>query len=182
MTSYPDFHLDVAQNQYLTEGAAEVNAILTVSARAPDESQMTTSAAEVIIVDCSASMHRPSKLNAAKHATVAAIDAIRDGVAFAVVAGNEAARVVYPTVPGAFPPTAPSPSAPVLAIADERTKAAARRAVSGLQASGGTAMGRWLWLADQLFAASLYDIRHAILLTDGRNDSQAPKELNATLE
>lgn len=169
MTSYPEFHLDVAQNQYLAEGAAEVNAILGVSARAPEESLFTASAAEVVILDCSASMHRPSKLNAAKQATVAAIDAIRDGVQFAVVAGNEAARVVYP-------------SQAELAVADSRTKAAARRAVEGLQAGGGTAMGRWLWLADQLFAAGQADIRHAILLTDGRNDSQAPKELNATLE
>lgn len=182
MTSYPEFRLDIAQNQYLMEGAAEVNAILTVGARAPEPGEHTVSAAEVVIVDCSASMHRPSKLNAAKQATVAAIDAIRDGVAFAVVAGNEAARVVYPPSAVVFPPSTPSPNAPELAIADEHTKAAARRAVFELQAGGGTAMGRWLWLADQLFSAGQADIRHAILLTDGRNDSQAPKELAATLE
>jgi hypothetical protein len=169
MTSYPEVRLDVAQNQYLAEGAAEVNAILTVSSRAPDPAKLTVPAAEVVIVDCSASMHRPSKLNAAKQATVAAIDAIRDGVSFAVVGGNEAAHLIYP-------------QAPELAIANEYTKAAAREAVAGLSAGGGTAMGRWLWLADQLFSGSHAEIRHAILLTDGRNDSQPPKELKATLE
>lgn len=169
MSSYPEFRLDVAQNQYLPEGGTEVDAILTVAARAPEPAQVTVSAAEVVIVDCSASMHRPSKLTAAKQATIAAIDAIRNGVAFAVIAGNEAAHPVYP-------------QGPELAIANEYTKAAAREAVLGLRAGGGTAMGRWLWLADQLFAGSSAEIRHAILLTDGRNDSQAPQELTNTLE
>src|SRR5690606_7953498 len=172
MTSYPEFQLEVAQNQYLAPGATEVNAVLTVTADAPEEGQFTTSAAEIVIVDCSASMYRPSKLNAAKQATIAAIDGIRDGVEFAVIAGNESAKVVYP----------PKHEGLTLARADEETKAAARDAVARLVPSGGTAMGRWLWLADQLFATSTAEIRHAILLTDGRNDSQAPKELTATLE
>src|SRR5690606_35209601 len=84
MPSYPEFQLEVAQNQYLAPGATEVNAVLTVTADAPEEGQFTTSAAEIVIVDCSASMYRPSKLNAAKQATIAAIDGIRDGVEFAV--------------------------------------------------------------------------------------------------
>ncbi|MFO7192210.1 MULTISPECIES: VWA domain-containing protein [Thermocrispum] len=170
MTSYPEFQLEVAQNQYLAPGATQVDAILTVTAEAPEET--ATTAAEIVIVDCSASMYRPSKLNAAKQATMTAIDGIRDGVEFAVIAGNESARVVYP----------PQREPTRLAVADERTKAEARHAVAGLETSGGTAMGRWLWLADQLFATSDAEIRHAILLTDGRNDSQAPKELNATLD
>ena len=120
MTSYPEFQLEVAQNQYLAPGATEVNAVLTVTADAPEEGQFTTSAAEIVIVDYSASMYRPSKLNAAKQATIAAIDGIRDGVEFAVIAGNESAKVVYP----------PKHEGLTLARADEETKAAARDAVA----------------------------------------------------
>jgi hypothetical protein len=56
-------------------------------------------AAQVIVIDCSASMEFPhTKLPEAKRATVAAIDALRDGVAFALVAGADTARMVMTDV------------------------------------------------------------------------------------
>ena len=46
--------------------------------------------AEIIIIDCSGSMdYPPTKMSQAKAATAAAIDVVRDGVGFAVVAGHQ---------------------------------------------------------------------------------------------
>lgn len=169
-----NFRVDVYQNEYLHEGAREVNAIVTVTSDAPDTGGPTVgipsvAAAEVIIVDCSGSMDYPrGKMIAAKQATAAAIDALRDGVAFAVVAGTDQARMVYP------------PQG-MLVPADARTRAAAKSAVNSLKAGGGTAIGRWLALANNLFAGHANAIRHAILLTDGRNEHEAPADLARTL-
>jgi hypothetical protein len=177
MSAHPNFRVDVYQNEYLPEGASEVNAIVTVTsgqATGPDTPAAgpaadSVAAAEVIIVDCSGSMDYPrDKMIAAKQATSAAVDALRDGVAFAVIAGTDQARLVYPQQGG-------------LVAADARTKAAARAAVNGLKAGGGTAIGRWLSLAHQLFLPHGNSIKHAILLTDGRNEHERPSELEATL-
>ena len=172
MTAHPNFRVDIYQNEFLPEGAREVNAIVTVvsDSSSPTVSQADSSvaAAEVIIVDCSGSMDYPrGKMIAAKQATAAAIDALRDGVAFAVIAGTDQARLVYPLQPG-------------LVAADARTRAAAKAAVNTLKAGGGTAIGRWLALANTLFAGS-NAIRHAILLTDGRNEHERPEALAHTL-
>ncbi|HEX5404337.1 MAG TPA: VWA domain-containing protein, partial [Pseudonocardiaceae bacterium] len=125
--------------------------------------------AEVIMVDCSGSMDYPrGKMIAARQATAVAVDALRDGVAFAVIAGTDQARMVYPQQGGMVP-------------ADARTRAAAKAAINGLKAGGGTAIGRWLNLANQLFLPYQNTIRHAILLTDGRNEHESPAALAATL-
>lgn len=171
--SEPDFQVSIYQNEFLPEGAKQVNAVVTVTATAgsgaasmPAASGM---AAEAIIVDCSGSMGYPgSKMQEAKRATVAAIDALRDGVAFAVIAGNNQAMLVFPTT-GA------------MAIADAASKAAAKRAVRQISPFGGTAIGSWLTLANQVFGSMRSDIRHAILLTDGRNQHETPQQLDAAL-
>src|SRR5215469_12055272 len=126
MTAHPNFKVDIYQNEYLPEGAREVNAIVTVTsdASSPTVSSVDTgaAAAEVIIVDCSGSMDYPrGKMIAARQATAAAIDALRDGVAFAVIAGTDQARLVYPQQPGLVP-------------ADARTRAAAKASVKNLRA------------------------------------------------
>ena len=156
--SAPDFTVDVFQNEYLPDGACEVNAIVTVSSAgsAADE-PAAASAAEIIIIDCSASMGQPmAKMDQAREATGAAIDAIRDGVTFAVVAGNWRARSVYP-------------KNGTLAIADANTREAAKVSLARLHPAGGTAMGKWLLRARELFATREDALRHAILLTDGQN-------------
>jgi hypothetical protein len=172
MTAHPNFRVDVYQNEYLHEGAHEVNAIVTVSSDGSAVSSTvdnSAAAAEVIIVDCSGSMDYPrGKMIAAKQATSVAIDELRDGVAFAVIAGTDQARLVYPQQGG-------------LVTADARTKATAKAAVNGLKAGGGTAIGRWLGLANSLFAGHPNAIKHAILLTDGRNEHERPADLAATL-
>lgn len=176
MTAHPNFKVEIYQNEYLPDGAREVNAIVTVTsdASSPTASSVAASsgaaAAEVIIVDCSGSMDYPrGKMIAARQATAAAIDALRDGVAFAVIAGTDQARLVYPQQPG-------------LVAADARTRAAAKASVNNLRAGGGTAIGRWLSLANTLFAGYGGNaIKHAILLTDGRNEHERPEDLARTL-
>ena len=165
------FTAEVFQNQYLPAGGQIVDAVVTVTAsgsglRAGGEAP---SAAEVIMVDCSGSMADPAtKMSEAKKACAVAIDTLRDGVEFAIIAGRHDARLVYP----------PSPS---LAPANPVTRAAAKDAVARLTASGGTAIGQWLSLANMLFAGHRAEVKHAIMLTDGRNQHETPEQLAATL-
>ncbi|MER6926267.1 hypothetical protein ABT314_46435, partial [Streptomyces spiralis] len=44
------------------------------------------------------------------------------------------------------------------------------------------AIGTWLRLADRLLSSADVAIRHGILLTDGRNEHEAPEDLRRTLE
>ncbi|CAL9533428.1 vWA domain-containing protein [Streptomyces sp. enrichment culture] len=181
-SNVPQFSLDVYQNEYLPEGGTEVNAIVTVTATgggtigsavtaphlyAPGEGP---SAAVVLMVDCSGSMdYPPTKMRHARDATAAAIDALRDGVHFAVVGGTHVAKEVYP-------------GAGRLAVADATTREQAKQALRALSAGGGTAIGTWLRLADRLLASADVAIRHGILLTDGRNEHESPDALRAALE
>ena len=48
-------------------------------------------------------------------------------------------------------------------------------------AQGGTAIGQWLALARQIFAGYPAQLRHAILLTDGKNQHETPERLAAEL-
>jgi hypothetical protein len=170
MSGNPDFTLTIDQNKYLPEGGREVHAIVTVEASgAPPVSARSTSAAEVIIIDTSGSMDYPrTKMSAAIRAAQTAVDSLRDGVAFAVVSGSARARMVYP--PGEE-----------LVAADARTRQEAKAALDGVRAAGGTAIGAWLSLADRLFAPHRDGIRHAILLTDGKNQHESPEQLDAVL-
>ncbi|MFG3123265.1 VWA domain-containing protein [Streptomyces sp. NPDC048201] len=170
----PRFSVDVYQNEYLPEGGREVNAIVTVTATgggrlAGAPTGRGASAAVVLMVDCSGSMeYPPTKMRNARDATAAAIDTLRDGVHFGVVDGTHVAREVYP-------------GGGRLAVADATTRAQAKQALRRLRAGGGTAIGTWLRLADRLLAGADVEIRHGILLTDGRNEHESPTELRDTL-
>lgn len=171
----PDFTVEVDQNEYLPEGGQDVSAIVTVTsaatgpAEADYEGTPEAGAAEIIIVDCSGSMSSPgNKMGEARAATAAAVEVIRDGAAFAVIAGTELARPIFPRDGS-------------LAIADPQTRAAAQRAVAGLRPGGGTAIGRWLELAHQMFRSHSATLRHAILLTDGKNQHETPAQLDAAI-
>ncbi|WP_455360059.1 vWA domain-containing protein [Streptomyces sp. SYSU K21746] len=197
----PQFSVEVYQNEYLPEGGREVNAIVTVTstgggtsggvplgvpltgagaspASIPGQAGsrgQAPGAAVVIMVDCSGSMdYPPTKMRNARDATAAAIDTLRDGVAFAVVGGTHVAKEVYP-------------GNGRLATADDQTRTQAKEALRRLSAGGGTAIGTWLRLADRLLgAAAAQDgrevIRHGILLTDGRNEHESPEDLRAALD
>ncbi|HJS94456.1 MAG TPA: VWA domain-containing protein [Solirubrobacteraceae bacterium] len=163
------FTLQAYQNEYLPLGGTDVNAIVTVTSDGAGGPSGQPEAAVVVIVDTSGSMGSPSrKIKAAREATSVAIDCIRAGVAFAVIAGNDHAFSVYPR-------------GGELAISSEQTRTAAKRVVSGLTPAGGTAIGSWLKLAGELFRATPDRIYHAILLTDGENQHETPAELDAVL-
>src|ERR1700722_18760704 len=140
MTSLPGFTVQIDQNPYLPVGGRDVSAVVTVTADAepdagggePSWQGSADGSAEIIIVDCSGSMDfPPEKILAARAATSAAVDVIRDGARFAIIAGTNIAWPVYPTDGS-------------MAVADPRTRAEAKRAVSGLRSNGGTAIGQWL--------------------------------------
>ncbi|MER6444790.1 hypothetical protein DEJ51_11250 [Streptomyces venezuelae] len=172
--SAPRFSVEVYQNEFLPEGGRDVHAIVTVTAtggaaatRAP---VADGTAAVVLMVDCSGSMeYPPEKMRGAREATAAAIDTLRDGTAFAVIAGTHVAKEVYP-------------GQGRLALADASTRAQAKEALRGLSSGGGTAIGTWLRLADGLLRGSTAAIRHGVLLTDGRNEHEEPAVLRATLD
>src|SRR5579863_5582975 len=139
MTGLPGFHVDIDQNPYLPAGGSDVSAIVTVTADATGSGPAAVApdggSAEIVIIDCSGSMdYPPAKIAEARAATAAAVDVIRDGTWFAIVAGTSTAWPVYP-------------SDGSMAVAGEGTRAEARSALRQLRASGGTAIGQWLRLA-----------------------------------
>ncbi len=176
--SVSGFTVDVDQNQYLPEGGRTVSAVVTVTSAETLPSQPGApsvggpaggSSAEIIIVDCSGSMDVPqTKMASARTAVAAAIDVVRDGSAFAVVAGTSTSWPVFP-------------ADGTMAIADAGTRAAAKRAAAGLRASGGTAIGQWLRQACAIFETHRAQLRHAILLTDGKNQHERPDQLDAAI-
>ena len=54
-------------------------------------------------------------------------------------------------------------------------------AVARLQAGGGTAIGQWLRLAYRIFESYPAKLRHAILLTDGKNQHETPEQLEMAI-
>ncbi|MFE3073798.1 VWA domain-containing protein [Streptomyces sp. NPDC059247] len=176
-STVPQFSVDVYQNEFLPEGGRDVSAIVTVTATGGGTTGQRLygpagagAAGVVVMVDCSGSMDYPdTKMRGAREATAAAIDTLRDGTSFAVVAGTHRATEVYP-------------GNGRLAVADARTRAQAKESLRGLTAGGGTAIGTWLRLADRLLSSADLTIRHGILLTDGRNEHESPEELTAALD
>jgi hypothetical protein len=174
------FDLQCFHNEYLAEGQQEVNAIITVTAGGAAASSPAagsagalstdglspgTAPAEIIIVDVSGSMEG-TKIREARRATGAAIECIRDGARFAVIAGSHQARLAYPE--GS------------LAVSSPKSRAEATAVVGRLKAGGGTAIGRWIDAAAFLLAGEA-GVRHAILLTDGRDESETAQDLDQAL-
>ena len=94
-TAAPEFTVQADQNPYLAPGATRVDAVVTVTATGTGGTP--ADALEIIVVDVSGSM-AGEKIRSARQATAAAIAELRDGVAFAVIAGNHRAQQVYPDV------------------------------------------------------------------------------------
>lgn len=170
MEFHTGFSLAVSQNKFVSPEDTTMDAVLTVTSAEPaEEHGPAPEAAEVIVIDTSGSMSNPpTKIAAARKATSAAIDALRDGVYFAVVQGTEQAVTLYPAAGGLVPAT-------------PETRAAAKEAVRKVPAVGATAIGTWLRLADRLLATRSGAVRHAILLTDGKNLPQYDEDLDDAL-
>ena len=168
-----EFSCQVFQNEFLPEGGTDVHAVVTVTCTGAGEAGQGSGgdAAEIIIVDTSGSM-QGDRITAAKQAAAAAIDQILDGTWFAVIAGTDGASRAFPYANAASAMVRMEPGA----------RAAARDAVSRLVAGGGTAMGSWLRLAVRLFDSVPGAVqRHAILLTDGKNQSETAEALRSSI-
>lgn len=160
---------NVHQNQYLPVGGSQVSAVITVSSTGWTDASVPPRAAEIVIVGTSGSMEVPRvKMKAAREATRVAIDTIRDGVAFAVIAGTHRAEHVFPASGG-------------MALASAATRQEAKEVVGRLPSGGGSAIGAWLTLARDLFESGPGGICHAILLADGENRDETAEQLDATL-
>jgi hypothetical protein len=166
MTEPVAFEVSVAQNEYLPVDGRVMDAVISVSASGP--AGEVASVAQVIMIDCSGSMSDGVKLLEAKRAIAVALDTMRDGVAFAIVAGTTTADMVYPRERG-------------MATATAATRAEAKAAVRRLVANGRTRIGTWLELANELLAGQPAQIKHAILLTDG-HDTETREDLRRVLE
>lgn len=164
----PSFTLAVDMGEDLAKNATHAAAAITVTARAGGDAGPAALAVEIFIMDRSASMHRSHKLDEAKRAVRTAIDALRDGIYFAVIGGDHEATPIYPVDGG-------------LARITAETKAAAKREVGFQNASGGTAIGQWLTLADEIFWQMPGSVRHAVLYTDGINEHEEPADLDRAL-
>jgi len=172
-----EFSAQVYQNEFLPDGGTDVHAIVSITCAGAGTAGQGAGqgaggdAAEIVIIDTSGSMHG-EKIKAARQAAAAAIEQVLDGTWFAVIAGTEQAKKVFPYRDAASPMVRMEPSA----------RAAVQETVSVLRAGGGTAIGSWLRLARQLFdtVPSLVQ-RHAILLTDGKNQSESAATLDAAV-
>lgn len=167
-----DFRTEVFQNEFLSDGATDVHAIVTVtSTGAGSAASSGGGVAEIVIIDTSGSMSGPN-IEAAKYAAQVAVDQIADGTWFAVIGGSHVANRAFPY-----------PNAPVAIVQMEPgAREEAKRAISFMRPSGGTAMSTWLRLADAIFAmVPQVAQKHAILLTDGRNESEPRAELSKAI-
>ncbi len=165
-----DFTAEVFQNEYLPAGSDTVDAVVTVRAADDIGTNAQPDSVEVLVIDTSGSMleERGAKMHAARIATQAAIDVLRDGVHFAVIGGAGSAYMIYPREG--------------LAVADERTRQEAKSAVARTHATGGTAIGSWLEATAYVARQRPNAIAHALLLTDGKNQHESDAQLNRAIE
>lgn len=160
-----EFSATVYQNEHLPDGGTDVNAIVTITCVGAGVAGQTGAgdAGEIIIIDTSGSMGDVD-MEQAKVAAQSALAEIVDGTYFAVISGNGAAFLAYPHVR----------SGPGMVAMTAATRAEGARAIAQLTSGGGTAIGKWLDLAGQLFRSVPSVIqRHAILLTDGENNEDS---------
>jgi len=181
------FSAQVAQNQYLAQGTDLVHAVMSVTASpgsaapvgggtpprtgaGPGAAAAITPATgkrmlvEAFLLDCSGSMEG-EKLRSAKMAVGKSIDLLPDDACFCIIAGSDSAELAFPLGQ---------------ATAENRRKAKA--ALAKISAGNGTAISTWLKLALQEFQKVPRAIHHALLLTDGNNQSETEARLAAVLQ
>lgn len=170
-----EFSAEVFQNEFLSDGATDVHAVVSVTCTGAGTTQRSavgasadaSGVAEIVAVDTSGSM-QGRNMEAAKHAAAVAVDQIPDGTLFAIIGGSHVASRIFPYPNARVPMVTMEPGA--------RTEA--KRAISTMAAGGGTAISSWLRLADDLFATVPVAQKHLILLTDGKNESEPTMHLD----
>jgi len=161
----PEFTLSVGHNRWMEPGKTALTVALTVTSRTG--AGPAGDVAEVIVIDRSGSM-TGAKLREAKRAAKAALDVVRDGALFAVVAGGYEAVPQYPRDG-------------TLARADPATRRAATAAIATMRSGSSTETGVWLRAAADLLATRPGVIGHVLLLTDGLV-TQNPESFHRDLE
>src|SRR5580704_4450399 len=138
-----DFKAEVFQNEYLSAGANEVHAIMTVTA---GEGTAPTSQGRLfgILCDVSGSMEG-GKIAAAKSAMSKLVDMLPTDCNFFIVTGSEETTVVASVAP-----------------ANANNKAQALAAIRSISANGGTRISVWLQAALQQFRNMPGAVRHAL--------------------
>lgn len=169
------FSIQVFSNEYLPPGGSDVHAVATITSDGSGAGGgAPTEAIEVLVLDSSGSMQTDGRIHEARRALAAAVNLIRDGVWFSVVAGTEVARLVYPS-----PQTPGYHSGAVRA--DANTRAQALEAIRHVQANGGTAMSTWLDAAAGIVSGFPGAIHHVLFVTDGKNESEPASSLEGAL-
>ncbi|MFF1907975.1 serine/threonine-protein kinase [Kitasatospora sp. NPDC058218] len=163
--------LELHHNEFLAPGATEVHTIVTVTGggagAAPGGPVAAVPRALVFLLGLSTELPA-ADLRAVRTTVAAAVDGLDEDVSFAVVAGAEYATMLYPATQR-------------LIRATEAAKAGARAALAGLEPVEAAAFGRWIRLADRLFAGHADAVRTAILLTDIEARAESGDELAAAL-
>ena len=161
------FTAEVFQNPYLSQGATQVNAIMTITTSGGDGITVTAPTNQRlfgIICDTSGSMGG-AKMIAAKDAIVKIIDLLPTDAAFFIVTGSSRAKLLVPLVN---------------AIPENKLRAVAQ--VKDIAAGGGTLMSTWLQTALGEFSKMPQAICQALLLTDGQNDPNDEDNLIQVLD
>jgi hypothetical protein len=158
----PAFTIEAFQNPYLAPGAERVDAIVSVAA-AGGESPAARPLLLGFVIDNSGSMHGP-RIDSVRQAVITGIQLLDERAGFFVVTFNGYSQVVV------------RPSRATL-----EAKAQAVQAVRQVVAHDGTAMSTGLAAARSLFASSPEAIGQCIFLTDGRNESESPSDVDLEL-
>jgi uncharacterized protein YegL len=161
------FTAEVFQNPYLSQGAREVNAIMTITTNGDGQVAVaapTNQRLFGIICDTSGSMGG-AKMIAAKNAIVNIINLLPTDAAFFVVTGAGRAKLLVPLVN---------------AVPENKLRAVSQ--VKEISANGGTLMSTWLQTALGEFNKMPQAICQALLLTDGQNDPSDGQELDRILD
>jgi uncharacterized protein YegL len=160
------FTAEVFQNPYLSQGATQVNAIMTITSSGDDGATVAAAKSQRlfgIICDTSGSMGG-AKMIAAKDAIVQIINLLPTDAAFFIVTGASRAKLLVPLVN---------------AVPENKLRAIAQ--VKEISANGGTVISSWLNTALGEFNKMPQAICQALLLTDGQNDPSDEQDLERTL-
>ena len=163
----PEVSAEVFQNEYLAADAGRADALVTVTTGGPDDPGTVAPRALVFLLGLSGELPQ-ADFDAVTRTVAAAIDGLDDDVRFAVVAGSEYARMLYPDTMRTV-------------RADASAKAGARAALAGLEPVRAAAFGRWIRMADRLFSSHPDAVRTAVLLMDQEATAESPDELEAAL-
>ena len=157
------FKAEVFQNAYIPQGAAEVNAIMTVTVEGGLGLGSSGDKLIGIVCDTSGSMEG-GKIHAAKDAIVRLVWMLPADTSFFVIAGGETGELIVPSVK-----------------ATNENKQRAIAAIKKIKAIGGTCISTWLGRALDQFISAPGAIRQCILLTDGENEKQDEPSLESML-